>query len=406
MLLDFIRWLCGYVKFEVIGNFPERFFNIVTKNGLSIWNTHKKDDTLSACMYIKDYKNIRPLCRKSHVRLRLTKRCGLPFYIHGYRSRFGVLVGMIVFLLVVCVMSNFVWTINVSGLETISYNRLMDTLNKNGLYIGTYKPGVSFQTIGRDTMLEIEDIGWMSINVEGCHASVEIKEKAKSPKVYNYHQPANVKAEHDGLIISIDTMSGVSQFRAGSAVVKDQMLVSGVVEDSLGGVRLVRASAKVMAKTTHKESFAIEKSYSYYDFDNYKERVSYNIIGLDVPCSFAFADDSQCARRYSTSALKIYDTVLPLSKSSERLYKKSTNTLNMTYNKAQEIFKIKATLYECFNLSDCSVSERSINIVENADRFVCDVTYNCVEDIAYQQDINADNIKIERNLKKEDEKTQ
>lgn len=406
MLLNFIRWLFGYVEFKVIGSFPERFINIVTKNGLSIWNTHKKDGALYACMYIKNYKHIRSYCRKSRVRLKITKRCGLPFYIRKYKSRVGVLIGAFAFLLIVFAMSNFIWTINVTGLETISYNKLMETLNKNGLCIGTYKNSVSFQVIGRDTMLEINDIAWMSINVQGSHASVEIKEKAKSPKVDNYHQPANVKAKCDGEIISMEVYAGVSLFKAGSAVVKDQMIVSGVVEDNAGGVTLVRANSKVMAKTTHFADFSLDKLQKTSKFTYSKSRMSYGIFGLKLPCYYNFADESICARRYSTSKLKVYGTTLPLSKSSIDLYKKTLKTQKLDYNKAEKIFKTKSVLYQCFNLSDCTVTDVNIDVSESDDKYLCNLTFRCIEDIAYQQNIDADNITIEKYVAKEDEKTQ
>ncbi|MBR2715506.1 MAG: sporulation protein YqfD, partial [Ruminococcus sp.] len=270
MLLEIVRWMLGYVSFEIIGKFPERFINIVSKNSISIWNTSKRDQSLFACMHVKDYKNIRRLAKKSSVRLKVVSRHGFPFFIKKYHNRIGVVFGVIVFTVIVYVLSCFVWTIDVVGLETISYSKLMNTLNDNGLYVGTYIPSVSFNNISRSTMIEIDDIAWMAINVQGSHASVELKEKRKSPKVPDFNQPANVKAKCDGVILSINTRAGEAYFEKSSAVVKDQMLVSGVLKDKLGGVSVVRADAEIIARTNHKSTFSAEKTYGCYSFSNAK----------------------------------------------------------------------------------------------------------------------------------------
>lgn len=406
MLLEFVRWLQGFVRFVIIGNSPERFINIVTKSGLSIWSTHRKDGQLYASMYARDYKSIRELARKSRVRLKLKSRHGLPFYIRRHKNRIGVLVGAFVFALVVVVLSSFVWTIDVVGLETVSYSALMNTLRENGLYVGTFKPKASFTVISRDTMLDIEDIGWMSINVLGTHASVEIKEKAKIPQVDDYRVPANVKAKCDGLILSINTMQGEALFEKGSAVVKDQMLVTSVVEDNLGRVKLVRADAQVIAQTTHKKSFSVEKNYPVTNFEEEKLRRQFNVFGLSLPVTFAFADEKDCASLYAQSSVRFFDTTLPVSVTTQRLYEISSDRVKLKKEKASHILLNQAQLYEAFALCDCEVVAHEYEYTENDTHYILNAVYTCKEDIAYQQDIDADNVTINSEIPTRDEDTQ
>lgn len=406
MLLEFIRWLQGFVQFVVIGKFPERFINIVTKSGLSIWNTNKKDDRLYARMYVRDYKKIRLLAKKSRVRLKMQSKHGLPFCIRRYKSRVGVLIGIVVFSVVVYVMSCFVWTIDIVGLETVSESYLLSVLEDNGLYIGTFKPSVSFQEISRDTMLEIDDIAWMSINVLDSHASVELKEKAKSPQVDDYHQPANVKAERDGLILSINTLQGENLFDSGSAVVKDQMIVSGVVEDKLGGVNLVRANATVLAQTTRKVSFAIDKEHEYCTFSEPQIRRSLDIFCLDIPVTFSFASVKNSAVRYNTDSVCLFDTTLPVSLVSTRLYEKNTVTTKLSEDTAYDVLEKQSAVFESFALSECTVTKREFNFSQTDTQYNLLVAYTCEEDIAYQQDIDIENVTLERVLPTESDDAQ
>lgn len=393
-MLNIFRWLLGFVRFTVVGKFPERFINIVTKSGLSIWDTENKNGVLNASMFVRDYKNIRLYAKKSRVRLKIQKKSGLPFFIKKYKARVGVLIGLFIFVLIAMFMSNFVWTIDIVGLQTVSEARLVSSLKENGLFIGTYKPSASFKTIARDTMLDIPDIGWMSINVVNSHASVELKEKAKSPKVADYHQPANVKAERDGLIVSINTSQGESYFESGSAVVKDQLLVSAVVEDMLGGVTLVRADAEVVAQTKREKTFSVTKFQQTLSFCEPVYRKELNIFSLSIPYSFAFADENDSLISYKTENSELFDTTLPLSVTTKTIYKTEEFKTTFTQEEAQETLLKYCALFESFELSDCIIKDREYKFYETDTEYLLDVEFICEEDIAYQQDINIDNAEI------------
>lgn len=395
MLVKLIRWLLGYVEFVITGKFPERFINVVNKNNLSIFNVHKNGEKLCACMHLRDYKNIRPYARKSRVRLHVTKRNGLPFYIDAHKNRVGVVIGVLIFVLIVSVMSSFVWTIEITGLKTISHSEVLDTLCSKGLYIGTYKGKADFQVIARNTMLEIEDIGWMSINVVGSHASVEIKEKSDPPKIKENKKPANIKAKCDGVIKSIEVLNGEACFEVGSAVIKDQLIVSSVVKDEKGGMSLVRADARVVAQTTHKKQFVLRKDSEVCSFLPYKKRKKLSVFGLYVPVSFVFADDSICSKRYQSENVTLFDTTLPLGISTQFLYEKNTVEKTYSQTEAEIVFKNNSVLFECFNLSDCTVLDSVQKIYENNECYIFEVTYTCLQDIATVSEIDAKNFIIE-----------
>ncbi len=402
-MLEFVRFFCGFVQFAICGRFPERFINIVTNNGFPLWGVKKAGDKMYAMMYARDYKRIRKFAKKSRVRLRVVKKRGMPFILKKNKKRVGVLAGALCFVLVVLFMSNFVWTIDVVGLQTVSYTKVLSVLKENGLYVGTFKPRVSFSEISRNTQLEIQDIGWMSINVLGTHASVEIKEKAKSPFVEDVSTPANVKAKCDGQIISINTANGEALFSAGSAVVKDQMLVGGVLKDKLGGVKLVRASAEVIAKTTHNEDFTLNKNSVYTVFTESNVAKSVGVFSLSFPYSHAFYDKNKSYIKTQTKCACFFDTLLPLSVTSHRVYEKEKKSIMLSKKTADLILKNKSLLYECFSLQNCDVKSRDFTFNVNESQYTLKVTYNSIEDIAYQSDIDATQMIVKEKEKEDKE---
>ena len=394
-MLNFFRLILGYVEFEIIGKYPERFINITIRNGVPIFSTRRIDKKLFGCMYIKDYRAVRPYAKKSRVRLKIHSKHGFPFVLKRYKNRVGVILGVAVFIAVVIFMSNFVWSIDVTGLETVSYSHLMNVLEENGLEVGTFKPSVNFVKIARDTMLDIDDIRFLAVNVQGSYASVEVKEKEKSPDVPDYKTPANVKAKCDGLILSIDTHQGFALFEEGSAVVKDQLLVSAVKEDARGGVKMLRASADVIAQTHRKKSFVVEKEVVTKSFSDMKSRKAISVFNVDIPYRFSFCDEESSFVRYHSENLRLFESTLPCEVNTQNIYPYVKRKVVLSKEKAKEILLKKSTLFESFELSECEIQKIERSFSQTDEKYIMDVSYTLVEDIAYQQEIDVKDMKFE-----------
>ena len=81
-----IFYILGYLNIEVEGVFVERFINICKSKGILLWNVKmKKGVLLYANIGIKDYKNIRTIAKKTGTRVRIKKKCGIPFVLNRYK---------------------------------------------------------------------------------------------------------------------------------------------------------------------------------------------------------------------------------------------------------------------------------------------------------------------------------
>ena len=78
LVLKFLRFLSGYVSLIAEGGFPERFINLCRLRGILLWELRCKDGVITACMGRKDYLKIRPVAKKSGMRVRIKKKSGLP----------------------------------------------------------------------------------------------------------------------------------------------------------------------------------------------------------------------------------------------------------------------------------------------------------------------------------------
>ena len=391
MLLDLIRSVRGTVDFQITGRFPERFINITARNSVHLWNVVRQGDEISASMYRRDYRRVRRLRRGAGVRLRVMKKRGLPVFLRKHRDRVGVLIGAAAFLFAISVMSLFVWTIEITGLETVSESGMRSLLRENGLYVGAFKPTLDAVDLSRSVMLDDSRIGWMAVNITGSYASVELKEESSAPNVDDIHTPTNVKAKRDGVIIRIDTEEGEEVISDGSGVVAGQLIVGGVLEDQQGGVRLVRAKASVLAETTYSAEFRLSREgEGLLPTGEVQERLSVNLFGLELPLTMAYPKAQDALADRIEEAPAPLDTPLPVTLVTEKLYGLKRQPERHSREEAQAILSAEARLYETFALINCTVTDRGFRMSESGGAYRLSAEWKCIEDIAVQEEIGVD----------------
>ncbi len=389
MLLEIIRFFRGNVDFTASGKFPERFINITAKNGVNIWNPVPAKNAISASMYLSDYKKIRTLAKKSRVKTKITAKHGMPFIVNRYKARTGLFAGA-VFGIILCIfLSNFIWSVKISGTEEISNTYLESLLSDNGISVGVWKNNLDVDQIERNIQRKCGDVRWMSINITGSLVTVEVKETYKKPKLDTSKNPCNVKAVKDGVITRIQAYNGKPVVTKGSGVVNGQVLVSGLDETKQGDMRYLRANAKVFADITEQRTLSIPKKITYSTAtDNYVDRKNLKFLWIDFPCNLAFESYENSVSTVHGENLFINDVVLPVGFKIQTDRELVTEDYTISKSSAQEIVKTDCILYEIFAKSESTVVSRNISVKENKSgyNFTADYIFN--ENIACQVDFD------------------
>lgn len=389
MLLEIIRFFRGNVDFTASGKFPERFINITAKNGVNIWNPVPAKNAISASMYLSDYKKIRTLAKKSRVKTKITAKHGMPFIVNRYKARTGLFAGA-AFGIILCIfLSNFIWSVKISGTEEISNTYLESLLSDNGISVGVWKNNLDVDQIERNIQRKCGDVRWMSINITGSLVTVEVKETYKKPKLDTSKNPCNVKAVKDGVITRIQAYNGKPVVTKGSGVVNGQVLVSGLDETKQGDMRYLRANAKVFADITEQRTLSIPKKITYSTAtDNYVDRKNLKFLWIDFPCNLAFESYENSVSTVHGENLFINDVVLPVGFKIQTDRELVTEDYTISKSSAQEIVKTDCILYEIFAKSESTVVSRNISVKENKSgyNFTADYIFN--ENIACQVDFD------------------
>jgi similar to stage IV sporulation protein len=393
MLVNLVRFIRGYVHFSAEGKFPERFLNLTSRYGISLWKVAPASGGLTGQMYVGDYKQIRKTARKAKVRLKITQKHGLPFLIAKYKSRLGIPVGAVAGILLILFLSNFIWSISITGTQTISDTRLKEVMSAYGVSIGAYKNNINAKSVQRNTMLEISEIGWMSVNITGNVVSVEVKEKAEKPELNTNTNPCNLKAKCDGVITKTNVRSGVTEVVLGSGVAKGDLLVSGIMQSDsealLQYVEYVRASGEIYADVNSTKELTLPKEYDYYSItENKSERNRLAFLWTDFPINISISSYQNFARCFQEESLCINNTVLPIGIKKQTDLELNLNKITLDASSAQSAFENEALLYEVFEKGESTLVSRSFEVTNSQNSYNCTINYTFNENIAESVDFS------------------
>ena len=376
IVLSILRFCRGYVTFTARGRFPERLLNLAAARGISLWDPQPVAGGVRGAMSVSDYKRVRPLARRSKTVLRIEKKRGVPFFLRKCRGRFGIPVGAALGALLIVFLSQFIWSLRIAGADNISETKVRECLADNGISVGIYKGDIDVDKIERGTLVQLDDIRWLSVNLLGCTADVEVREKAKKPDVMSL-QPCNIKAREDGVITSIKARGGFSEVKEGSGVVKGDLLVSGVKMSKLDTPQFVHADAEVMADVYSERELKTPKQYDYISLsENKTTRSRLRLFHLEFPVSLSFFGAGEAAFEEREETLCIGDTLLPLTLKTETEHATQQNRVSLSAEQAREIFRNAELLYEVFERPAGAVKARSLTVSEDDDGFFC--RFSCV----------------------------
>ncbi|MBE6751775.1 MAG: hypothetical protein E7556_04535 [Ruminococcaceae bacterium] len=249
MIINFLRLIFGFVEFEAKGGFPERFLNLCTVNGITLWQVQNDGVKVKACTPIKAYKNIKKSARNSGMKVKIIRKHGFPFFIKNNRARVGVLVGLLFVICSLALSTCMLWNIEVTGNTKIKSEVLMESLNNNGVRIGVFKSKLDTIAIENKLLDEYKDLSWVSINIFGTKAVLEVKENSEKPEMADDITPMNIVAKKDGQIVLVEGHKGANAVKEGDVVVKGDLLISGVTINADGSEKTIHATGKVFAKT-------------------------------------------------------------------------------------------------------------------------------------------------------------
>lgn len=259
-MLFLLRFIKGYLRVRFYGGNIEKFFNLSAKNGIAVWGLCRSQGGIECYLSVSNFKKLRVILRKSHIRAKILYKKGLPFFMAKNRKRWGVTVGLVLFFAALKLLSCFVWVIEVEGNETVPDEDIISACEEIGIKEGIFSNSIEPKIARQRLLLCIDSLSWASLVVEGSRLTVDVSETKEA----EISPPCNLRAATDGVIKKIDISAGECLVKVGQTVKEGDILVSGVTEKA-GVTNFVAAAGSITAETvremTFKTNFLVEEKF-------------------------------------------------------------------------------------------------------------------------------------------------
>ena len=215
----------------VHGENIERFLNMCSHHNIKIYNIRKTEDKCYLNIYAIDFFLIKSIVRKSNVKIKITKKCGIFFVFKKNCKRKFFFISSFLCLLLLWIASHFLWGIRIEGNNTITSDLITEFLQNQGIYYGMPLSKIPIYDLKTNLRNSYDEITWVSVYLEGTNLHISLKENDTiPPDTTSKTTKMNLIAEHDGKIDSIVVRQGTAMVKAGDEVKVGEVLISGKVE--------------------------------------------------------------------------------------------------------------------------------------------------------------------------------
>lgn len=314
MMRALVNRLRGQVRVRAECAFPERVLNLCGARDLAFWDLEWESDTVFTCRLSRqDYHALRRAAEKLDCSLTVVRKEGAPFFLLRFRNRQALLIGLMGCCFALFLGSFFIWDFEVEGNETVPTEQILRALERHGVGIGSFGLSLDGEELRNRVLLDIPELCWLTVNVSGCRAQVQVRERVSVPQMLDERTPANVVARRAGLVLDVDAMDGVAAVLPGASVTEGQLLISGVEDLDTFGARVLAGQGRVTARTWYTLSTKIpltmqEKQYTGREktgyslvfgkqrvkffsnssiegtnYDKMTKRISWSLLGIPLP---------------------------------------------------------------------------------------------------------------------------
>lgn len=267
------------VRCLVTGEETLRFVNLCRNNGIELRHLVRRENAIQMEIDAENFKKLRPLVRKTHVKIHILNRHGPAFFFYRHKRRWWFLLGMTVFAGMIYILSLFVWQIDIDGNRKYTDALILQALAQMDVKTGCRKSEIDLPEIEEELRIMYNEITWVSASITGTKLQIELREgdlkisgssgggktgnvkrvenRENNSKTQNGESetdlPANLVADEDAIITNLVVRRGTVAARYGDEVQKGDVLIEGKVyiyneDETLKKVDYLTAEGDVFGK--------------------------------------------------------------------------------------------------------------------------------------------------------------
>ena len=235
------------VRFSARNGDTEGLLSEAARTGLHLSDVLPLPGGFSARCAAWRYPKLAALARKRRVRLRITKRTGLFFFLRPLLRRSGLWAGLLLFVPLLFWSQNFVWTVDASGLSAGQQARVAIVLREQvqlqpGSFITQEK-----LTTGEYALLQSGEFSWASLNFLDGRLVVEAAAAKPVPDIAAGTMDG-IHAKTAGTVVRTNLVNGTMLVTPGQAVEAGQILIGTSRTERDGSLIFEPAAGTVIAQ--------------------------------------------------------------------------------------------------------------------------------------------------------------
>ncbi|WP_191560785.1 sporulation protein YqfD [Metabacillus idriensis] len=248
---QWINFFYGIVKVTIRGKGMERFINDCIRNDIPVWNVRREEEALSFFIRLKDVHAIRSVARKNECKCYLKRKAGLPFLIQRSLKNSGFIIGFGLFFIVILLLSNMVWGIDIKGAKPSTEHLIKKELDAMGVKVGKLQFFIDDpDTIQRKLTNNIQELTWVGVELIGTNYHLEVVEKNEPEKI-TLSGPQHIVAKKKAIITKMYVEQGQPAVTIHEHVREGQILVSGFIGNEKNQQK-VAAKAEIFGETWYR----------------------------------------------------------------------------------------------------------------------------------------------------------
>lgn len=238
-----------WVQISVSGMNIEKTLNSLAKQNVEFLNVVKSDyHTCSFEVRKKDVKSVSKFFDERNIKITSEKHFGFSGFLKLLRLRFGILIGIAVFLCFFGIFSNCIFKIEVLGIEKMNEAEVLQKLEEYGVSKFRFieKSNKEIENVLSENF---DEISLVSVVIKGNSIIINIKEKLINDELEGEDKYTALISNFDGMITQIKHIQGTLKVKVGDIIKKGDVLVEAHMFDSKGNQIPVIPKAEIHAET-------------------------------------------------------------------------------------------------------------------------------------------------------------
>ena len=271
------------VRCLVTGEETLRFVNLCRNNGIELRHLIRKENAIQMEIDAKNFKKLRPLVRKTHVKIHILNRQGPAFFFYRHKKRWWFLIGVAACAGIIYVLSLFIWQIDIDGNSKYTEALILQALAQMNVKTGCRKSEINLLGIEEELRIMYNEITWVSASITGTKLQIELREGNLKTSEVSESGPADLVADEDAVITNMVVRQGTAAVHYGDEVKKGDVLIEGRVfiyneDETLKKVDYLTADGDIYGRYQH----IYEKNYRRkHEVREYKEK-TWMILALEA----------------------------------------------------------------------------------------------------------------------------